>query len=109
MSIANRMKAESSFYTHYCIQMPITPKSEKAVLPSEENAIIPTTEEIRRVLEIADPLERALILVGCSSGLAVSDICNLRISEFKNGYDPETEITTLKLRRVKTKFDFVTF
>ncbi len=109
MTIANRMKVVSSFYKYYYIQMPITPKSEKAILPLEENALIPTKEEIRQALTIADPLERALILVGCSSGLAVADICNLKLSDFRNGYDPETQITTLKLRRVKTNFDFITF
>ena len=79
MTIANRMKVVSIFYKYYYIQMPITPKSEKAILPLEENTLIPTKEEIRQVLTIADPLERALILVGCSSGLAVADICNLKL------------------------------
>jgi site-specific recombinase XerD len=109
MSIANRMKAVNSFYKHYYIQIPISPRSEKLVLPLEENTIIPTKEDIRKVLEIADPLEKAIVLVGASSGLAVADICNLKLGDFNNGYDPDTGITKLRLRRVKTNFDFITF
>jgi hypothetical protein len=48
-------------------------------------------------------------LVGVSSGLAISDICNLTVQDFKDGYDPITEITTLSLTRQKTQIDFTTF
>jgi len=33
----------------------------------------------------------------------------LKVKDFKTGYDPETEVTTLKVRRQKVKFDFITF
>jgi len=49
------------------------------------------------------------MLAGASSGLSSNEIRNLRIKDFKKGYDPETEITTLKLTRGKVGFDFVTF
>jgi hypothetical protein len=51
MSIENRMKAVNSFDKHYYIQIPISPRSEKLVLPLEENTIIPTKEDIRKVLK----------------------------------------------------------
>jgi hypothetical protein len=60
-------------------------------------------------LKICDPLERAIILAGVSSGLSSNEIIRLRVKEFKNEYDPKTEITTLNLRREKVRFDFVTF
>jgi len=44
-----------------------------------------------------------------SSGLSCEDIINLKVKNFKEGYDPKTEITTLPLRRIKTKVDFITF
>jgi len=49
------------------------------------------------------------VLVGESSGLAAAEICNLRISDFKKGKDAVTGITTLRLRREKVGFNFVTF
>ena len=33
----------------------------------------------------------------------------MKVGQFKKGYDPKTEITTLELRREKTKVDFITF
>jgi hypothetical protein len=41
--------------------------------------------------------------------LSAQEIINLKIKDFKKGYDLKTEITTLKLRRRKTEFDFITF
>jgi integrase len=49
------------------------------------------------------------VLIGVSSGLACIDIIGLKVKQFKDGYDPETGITTLHIRRTKTKFDFITF
>lgn len=48
-------------------------------------------------------------LMGLSSGLSVNEICNLKIKDFNSGYDPQTGITILKLRREKNNHDFVTF
>jgi hypothetical protein len=47
--------------------------------------------------------------VGVSSGLSTNEIIQLTVKQFKDGYDPETKITTLPLRRAKVKFDFITF
>jgi len=74
-----------------------------------ENRGIPTTEDIRKILKNADLREQVIILGIASSGLSVSDVVNIRVGTFKKGYDEETGITTLELRRVKTKEDFVTF
>jgi integrase len=61
------------------------------------------------VLKVCDPLERAILLVGASSGLPCEDIINLKVRNFKDGYESKTEITTMPLRRIKTKVDFITF
>ena len=66
-------------------------------------------EEIYDLLKNCDILERAIVLVGISSGLFASDIMALKIKDFKNGYDPESKITTLPLTRTKTGVKFVTF
>lgn len=48
-------------------------------------------------------------MTGAASGLSAQEIINLKIKDFKKGYDPETEIIKLKPRREKVGFEFVTF
>ena len=84
-------------------------RNGKRARPLEKNKEIPTKEDLQTVLKVCDPLEKAVLLGGASSGLSSNEIRNLKIREFKKGYDPETEITTLDLRRGKVGFDFVTF
>jgi hypothetical protein len=54
-------------------------------------------------------VEKAILLTGVASGLSAQEIIKLKSKDFTKGYDPETEITTLKLRREKVNFDFITF
>jgi intergrase/recombinase len=75
----------------------------------QENKGIPSKEDIIKVLDIADMREKAIILGITSSGLSTKDFVNLRVKDFREGYDEETGITTLDLRRAKTAQDFVTF
>jgi integrase len=107
LSIKNYMTAVRAFYTFYDIELPSLPKDKAKTLP--ENTAIPSKEDIREVLKICDPLARAILLVGASSGLSSNELIHLKVSDFKHGYDPETGITTLKLRRLKTEIDFITF
>ena len=108
-TIENRMRSVRSFYRSNDIVIPELQRNECAAMPLEAHKGIPEKEEIRKILEVCDQLEKALVLVGASSGLAVNEICNMKIKDFKTGYDPEDQITTLKLRREKTNYDFVTF
>jgi len=98
----------TSFFKHYYIEVPRT-KLDERTEPLKENIKIPTREDIQDALAVSDLLERALILVGVSSGLSAEDICNLKVEDFKNGYDPETGITSLQLQRQKTKVHFMTY
>ncbi len=109
LTIKNRMTSICSFYKSYNIQLPVIPKSTTKAKPQLKRKKIPTKEDIREVLKFCDPLERAIVLVGVSSGLAVTDISNLRISDFTEGYDKETGITTLHLIRQKMNYEFYTF
>lgn len=96
-----------SFFKSFYVDFP-TVRLESAE-PLVENIKIPEQVDIQDALKVSDLLERAVILVGVSSGLSAEDICNLKVGEFEQGYNPKTEITTLQLRRVKTRVDFVTF
>lgn len=108
-SVKAKLTGVRSFFTFYGIYLPVIPKSAKSAVGLKENRAIPSKENIREVLAVADPLEKALILTGCSSGLAINEISNIKVQEFFDGYDKETEITTLHLIREKVGYEFYTF
>ena len=108
MTIRLYMAGLKSFYRAADIELPSLPRAEKAI-PLEKHIKIPSKEDLQEVLKICDPMERAVLLVGASSGLTANEIVDLKISDFENGYDSETGITTLNLRRKKVRFDFITF
>lgn len=108
-SIKSYMTGVKSFYSVSYIDLPKLPKNTTRAHTLEENNDIPTKEDIQDALKVCDPLEKAIVLVGASSGLSANEICNLKVRDFKRGYDPQTGITTLRLRRQKVEYDFVTF
>lgn len=95
-----------SFYKSFDIDFKKVELDDNKLL--QENKAIPTINDIREILKTCDPLETALVLCGCCSGMDGNTLCNLKIKDFK-GYDKDTGITTLSLRRLKTGEDFVTF
>lgn len=108
LTVKGRIVGVKSFFETFDIEIPKLPRTGKAKT-LEKNNKIPQKEDLQEVLKVADPLEKAILLTGASSGLAANEICGLKVGEFKRGYDPETRITTLSLRREKVEFDFITF
>lgn len=109
LSVKSYMTRITNFYKAFDIEIPKIPKSERKAQPLPENHEIPTKEELQEVLKVCDLIEKAIVLVGASSGLSAQEIVNLKVKDFTKGYDPVTEVTTLKLRREKVGFDFITF
>lgn len=107
-TIKTRIAAVKSFYGSFEI-VPPKIRGESSSTTKKENNVIPTKEDLQDVLKVCDTLEKAIVLTGVSSGLASNEIRNLKLQKFKDGYDPETEITTLDIRRSKTAVDFITF
>ncbi len=102
--------AARSFYKSYDIDIPsINFKKQFKAVATEQNSIRLEKEQIQEMLKYANVRNKAIILTLASSGLAQSDLLELKISDFKKGYDEKTGITTLPLRRIKTKVDFITF
>ena len=62
------MNGVQSFYRSCDIELPSLGRNKAKVL--EKNKDIPTKEDLQEVLKICDPLERAVLLVGASSGLS---------------------------------------
>jgi integrase len=109
MTVEIRIRSVKSFYKCNGIIFVSMERSSGKPIPLESNYGIPTKEEIREILKKCEPLERAIVLVGASSGLASNEIINLRIKDFKTNYCEEDSIATLKLVRAKTNYKFVTF
>lgn len=107
-TVKGRIAAVKSFYTSFDIAPPKI-RGDSRPVTKKENDKVPTKEDIQDCIAVCDPLEKSIMLAGISSGLAANEIRNLKLEEFKKGYDPETEITTLSLRREKTGVDFITF
>jgi integrase len=103
------MNGVCSFYAANEIDLPRIPKLKERTAPLIENLDIPEIEDLREALKKCDHIEKAIVLVGVASGLSMWEIRHLRIHHFKKGYDPQTEITTIKLRREKEQVDFITF
>ncbi len=107
-TVRGRIVGVKSFFETFDIEIPKLPRMGKAKT-LEKNTKIPQKEDLQEALKVADPLEKAILLTGASSGLAANEICDLKVGDFKRGYDPKTRITTLSLRRKKVGFDFITF
>lgn len=70
----------------------------------ESNDQVPSKEDLQDCLAVCDPLEKAIMLAGISSGLAANELRSLKLQKFLDGYDSVTGITTLEnLYRQKTK------
>ncbi|WP_422656670.1 tyrosine-type recombinase/integrase [Methanosarcina sp. UBA5] len=109
MSVKSHVARMQSFYKCFDIDVPKLPRSGNRAQPLEKHKDIPTKEDLQDALKVCDPLEKAILLVGVSSGLSANEIIRLKVKDFKEGYDSKTEITTLILRRGKVGTDFVTF
>jgi integrase len=107
-TIHGYLSAVKSFYSAFDVDIPRLQKTE-VVTVLEENMQIPTKEDLQDILKVCTVLEKVLLLVGVSSGLSSNEIIRLKVKDFKQGYDPESKITTLQLRRQKVKVDFITF
>ena len=84
-SAKSYLKAVKGFYNHHEIEIGILPKW------NEKNARIPepilpsdllTKEILRDILELADPLMKALILFEASSGMTKSEVRRITIKQF---------------------------
>ncbi len=108
-TVRGRMAGVRSFYNSFDIELPRLQGERRRARTREENREIPTKEDLQAVLKVCDPLEKAVLLTGASSGLSSVEIQNLKLRDFEKGYDEETGIVTLKIQRIKTGVEFVTF
>ena len=108
-SVKSRMTGVRSFYNSFELELPKLQGEKRKARVKEGNKTIPKKEDLQEALKVCDPLEKAVLLVGVSSGLASNEISNLTIDQFKNGFDVNTGITTLEITRGKTGVDHVTY
>jgi integrase len=97
------------FYRSHEVTVKSLKYEKKAKPRAENNKRIQDKGMISMVLKRASPKQRAIILTIISSGLASEDVRHIPLQKYIEGYDPATEVCTLRLRRHKTEVDFVTF
>lgn len=108
-TVQSRFGAVKSFYESHDVTTSKIKGERKRATTKDDNNIVPTKDDLQECLKVCDPLERAVMLTGISSGLASNEIRALPLQKFKSGYDPETGVTTLHLTRQKTHTKFTTF
>jgi integrase len=104
LTVQMHLAAVKAFYESNYVELPKmkTNRRGNKALPLKENTKIPCKEDLQNVLKICDPLEKCLILTGVSSGLSATELCNLKLKDFRDGYNKVTGVTTLHIRRQKT-------
>ncbi len=90
---ALRISVVKSFYRSFDIPIPRNISNGES-LPRPEN------------MNLRD---RAIILTMKSSGMARNEIQSVKYKDFREGYDRETKVASIFMRRAKVGFDFVTF
>ena len=109
-TISNLMTGAKSFYRFNDIDLPnLNNRKQFSPKPLKKNMLWIEKSDIQAILEHAGVRDRAIILIMVSSGLSQVDVLDLRIKDVKSGYDENTGITTLSVRRIKTDYDFTTF
>ncbi|MGB3907467.1 MAG: tyrosine-type recombinase/integrase [Methanomethylovorans sp.] len=108
LSIKHYMAAVRSFYKANYIEIPLLPGSQKGQ-KLQHNKKVPDKEVIRQAINVCNIREKAILLCGLSSGMGAAEISSLTLKAFYEGYDKETGLTLLDMRREKVGFDFITF
>jgi len=109
LTVQTRIAAVKSFYESYDIPVPKLKGERRRAITKDCNNGVPDKADLQECLKVCDPLERAVMLTGISSGLASNEIRALKLKDFKAGYDSETKIVTLHITRQKTNTRFITF
>jgi integrase len=109
-TIHGHIAAVKSFYVSCDIDLPnLNQKKQAKVKALKANDIRLEKSDIEEALKHAGVRNRALIFTMVSSGLSQSDVLALKVRDFKDGFDPDTGICMLSIRRIKTDYDFITF
>lgn len=112
-TISSYLTSVYSFYKWHEIDIPRSAKGKVKGRKTEsllKNRKIPNKNEIMEMLKYTNSSRnKAIILLGATAGLAKNEIINLKVSDFLNGYDERTGITTFSITRKKNSYSFTTF
>lgn len=99
-----------AFYNEYEIQLP-RPKKRKSSRNNLQKTIasIPTKEEIIKFLERANDVYKAVIIMGLSSGMGISEICSITFKHLYDAIEIELYTGTIPeiIDKLKDKEDFI--
>lgn len=109
LSVHSYVSAVRSFYTAFEIELPHMSRGGAEYRPKKENMKVPTKDNVRDAVKMGTLLEEAIVLCGISSGMGAAELSSIPLQLFKDGYDQDTGIATLDMRRGKVGYDFITF
>lgn len=109
LTVRARLAGVKSFYESEDIIVPKLQGERRKARTLAENNEIPSKVDLQECLKVSDPLEKAVLLVGASSGLASQEVRDLKLKSFLNGLDVESGTVTLHIVRQKTGTQFYTF
>lgn len=106
-SQAAAMTCVKSFYKAFDIELSSAIKKSKKCLPLKENMGFLTKPDLKKLITNAKSLrDKAIILFMATSGMARSEILNLRIRDIT--FD-QNDVGIINIRRQKTQTDYTTF
>ena len=111
-SVSTYMTSVFSFYKYHDVEIPQSAKGRNKNVDSPHvKKKIPDRKDILTFIDYTNGnRDLGIILLGATSGLASEEIINLKVSDFLNGHDEQTGITTFSnIRRSKNGYIFTTF
>lgn len=101
------MAVVKSFYDNFDIPLSSSIKRQKKTVPKRENQNFLKKEDIEKMITYAkNSRDKAIFFCMATSGMALQEITNLKMSDITFGEDG---ISTISIRRKKATRDLVTF
>jgi len=103
-SIAGYFSAIRSFFNSHDVLLPKLSNSKREIINKKKEFDV---EKVRALISACSPIEKAIFLVMFQSGLAANEVSGLKIKDLLE--EKKEGIVVLRLRREKSKVNFVTF
>jgi integrase len=106
-SVGLYKSALRSFFVNHYIEFPILKRGDHSEpLEANANSFLNRTQMKELVTNTQNLRDRAIVLVVATSGMASNEFRNLKIKQCEID---DNDIMTIRLRREKARFDYVTF
>lgn len=124
-TVKNAMSAVRSFYHENYIELPPVQRKPAPELVTLTTDDLPSSDDIKKALDVSKPRNKAIILLNCSSGMGQSELISLTLGHLQNAISKYAEITLNELidigetievgpliwtlKRIKTSGEYTTY